>query len=176
MISGNKSDQMTDHTKNCIQITYWGSFKKRTVQIDPNHRSNHNFLIRIVIRIFPILRGTNLKNRGKNDQKTIFLGLWEDAMVRKSWDSKKAHLGILLNLHTKFQNPKLIAMEFMRWKTQKMRKTNQKTTFLRLWRGAMKLKSRDSKKTYLKRPLHIHTKFQFLSSIWWGDRGGTALF
>ena len=31
-------------------------------------------------------------------------------------------------------------------------------------------------KVHLKFLLHVHTKFQLSSSIWWGDRRGTALF
>ena len=40
----------------------------------------------------------------------------------------------------------------------------------------MELKSQDFQKAHLEPLQNIHTKCQLASSIWRGDRGGTALF
>ena len=56
-----------------------------------------------------------------------------------------------------------------------MRNANQKTTSLGLRGDEMGWKIRDPEEAHLAHLLKVHTKFQFLSSIWKEDKGGTAL-
>ena len=61
-------------------------------------------------------------------------------------------------------------------KMKKIRKTEQKTAFLKLGGGEMWLKSRDLQNAHLRSLFNVRTKFQLPSSIWRRDRGGIALF
>ena len=60
-------------------------------------------------------------------------------------------------------------------KTQKIRKTKQKTIFLRLWGGVMRLKSRNSQKAHLWLSPSSYIKFQLVSSIRKGNWTKIAL-
>ena len=55
-------------------------------------------------------------------------------------------------------------------------KTDQKNTSLKLKEGARMRNNLKLPKSTFSALLNLHIQFQFLSSIWWGDRGGTALF
>ena len=61
-------------------------------------------------------------------------------------------------------------------KTPKMRKKDQKPTFWGLLGGVMERKSRNPQTAYLGLLMNVHNKIQLSSSIWRGDREGTALF
>ena len=58
-----------------------------------------------------VMRGTKSEIKGKNDQKTTFLGLLGNALRLKGRPLLLAHLYLLLNLHTKFQLPNSIWRE-----------------------------------------------------------------
>ena len=78
------------------------------------------------------MRGTNLKNT-KNHSKIIFVGAEESLIGLKSRDTKRAHLALILNLHTTFQFPSSISRGDIRKTNSKNKKfPPPKTTFERL--------------------------------------------
>ena len=81
-------------------------------------------------------------------------------LTPKSWKSQKAHLGLLPNIHNKFQLPTSIWRRVMREtnsRNERNEKIRQKIIFLRLRGVEMGLKGRDPKKTDLVHLLNIHT-------------------
>ena len=52
-----------------------------------------------------VTNSRNHRNEKKTDQKTISLGLWSVEIGLKIRDPQKVHLGLLLNVHTKFHFP-----------------------------------------------------------------------
>ena len=122
-----------------------------------------------------VIRGKT-QNLRKIDQKTTFLRQWEATMRLKNQDApfQKAHLGSLLNVHTKFQLPSSIWRVVMREKNSKNNKNHQKISFLVLWGGVKGLKSLNSQKTQILPLLSVHAKLQLPNLIWWGDGGNTT--
>ena len=87
----------------------------------------------------------------------------------ESWKPQNTHLGLLLNIHNKFQLPTSIWKEVMRGKISRNEwneKIRQKITFLELKGVEMELKSRDRPKGTSRAPTKcIYLIFNFLAQF-----------
>ena len=70
---------------------------------------------------------------------------------------QKAHLGRLLIVHTKFRFFAQFGGELCEEQTQKIRKNDQKPTYLKLLRDENRLKSLDPKNAHLGHSPNVHT-------------------
>ena len=108
----------------------------------------------------------------ENTEKSIF---WSGSGL-KSRNPQKAHLDHLLHVHVEFQPSTSIRRGCGRDTRSETIENTEKSTFWRLKRGGMGLKSRNPQKAHLDHPLHVHVAFQPPTSIRIGCGRDTNFF
>ena len=100
----------------------------------------------------------------------ILTSRWKWNLFFSSLDPQKAHLRLLPNVDT-YQ----IWTSYLQFGGE-IWKSSSKNHITELYEGTLKLKSENFQKAHLQLLLHLHIKFQILSSIWKDDRRKIVLF